>query len=301
MRNEIHSPQNQRFCDKFLLKIYPFPPKCSEDIMEATSTVVKKTAKTVLKDNWVEAMAIGAIVLFVYFLGYIAVSLFSVVFPNMAVYGIITVLAVFVVLPLLLGALRCYWLVMWDKKSIVGEIFYYFASKTQYLKAIKMFWLLCLRALWIGALLLVPSVITDVLSSAKIYELFHFSAPSWASNLWVVSIFLKTLAGGILLAIMVKYYLAPFLIIADEQMDVREAIHKSTLLSKATGIDFVVLILSFIGWILLSLFIFPLVVTIPYFMVSYMVHSRFSVANYNKVVQQLGNIDSDMDFKSEGF
>lgn len=267
----------------------------------ATSAVVKKTAKAALKDNWVEAISIGAIVLFTFFISYIAVSLLSVVLPSVILCVVSVILLVLVVLPLLLGSLRCFWLIMWDEKGIIGEIFYYFSSKAQYLKAIKMFWLLIFRALWTGAILLLPSIITDVLSSAKIYELFHYSAPSWTSNLWVVSVFLKTLAGVILLAIMVKYYLALFLIIADEQMDVREAIHKSTILSKATGMDFIALILSFSGWILLSLFVFPLVATIPYFMVSYMVHSRFSVANYNKVAGELSGADSDNDFTSEGF
>ena len=269
--------------------------------MSATSTVVKKTARAALKDNWVEAIFIGAILLFSHLALYIATSLLSFVLPDAAVYILMIISTVTVVLPLTLGAFRCFWLIMWDKKGIIGETFYYFSSKDTYFKALKLFWLLCFKALCIGIVLLIPSVITDVLSSAKIYELFNFSAPSWASNLWVVSIFLKTAAGIGLLIIMVKYYLAPFLIIADEKMDVREAIHKSTLLSKATGVDFIALVLSFIGWIILSLLVFPLLATIPYFMVSYMVHSRFSVANYNKVVKQLENTASECDFTDEGF
>lgn len=269
--------------------------------MSATSTVVKKTALAALKDNWVEAIFIGAILLFSYLALYIATSLLSFVLPDAAVYILMIILIVTVVLPLGLGALRSFWFIMWDKKGVIGETFYYFSSKHTYFKALKLFWWLCFRALCIGVVLLIPSVITDILSSAKIYELFSFSAPSWTSNLWVVSIFLKTAAGIGVLAIMVKYYLAPFLIIADENMDVSEAIHKSTLLSKATGIDFIVFVLSFLGWMLLSLFVFPLLATLPYFLVSYMVHSRFSVANYNKVVKQLGTDESEFDFSNEGF
>lgn len=269
--------------------------------MSATSTVVKKTALAALKGNWLESIFIGGILLFSYLALYIALSLLSFVLPDAAIYVLMIISTITLVLPLGLGAMRSFWLIMWDKKGIIGETFYYFSSKNAYFKALKLFWTLCSKALCIGVVLLIPSIITDILSSAKIYELFSFSAPSWTSNLWVVSIFLKTAAGIGLLVIMVKYYLAPFLIIADEKIDVREAIHKSTLLSKATGIDFIILILSFFGWIILSLFVFPLLMTTPYFMVSYMVHSRFSVANYNKVVKQLGNDDAEFDFADEGF
>jgi uncharacterized membrane protein YccF (DUF307 family) len=81
-------------------------------------------------------------------------------------------------------------------------------------------------------------------------------------------------------------------------MDVYEAIHKSTLLSRATSIDFLGLLLSFFGWILLSVTVIPLIFTLPYFLTSYMVHSRFAVANYNKVVSKMSSY-GEAQFSSE--
>ena len=43
---------------------------------------------------------------------------------------------------------------------------------------------------------------------------------------------------------------------------------------------------SFIGWIILSFLVIPLVFTLPYFLTSYAVHFRFAVAEYNKHVEE---------------
>ena len=105
----------------------------------------------------------------------------------------------------------------------------------------------------------------------------------------------------ILIAIMLKYYLAPFLFVADEDMDVMEAIHKSTVLTRATAVDFLILVLSFLGWILLSVLVMPLIFTLPYMVMSYVVHSRFAVANYNKVVKEFKKEGTDNAFSADSF
>lgn len=269
--------------------------------MATASTVVKKTAKAVLKDNWIEAIALGSVIIFANLIFYIAVSLFSMVVPSVATVLITAATQILFIFPLLLGGLRSFWLLMCDQKNVLPEVFYYFSSAEKYFRAIKLFSSLIFKMLLKGILLVIPSIIADALSSAKVYEFFQLTAPAWSSNFSVVSVFLKTAAGLILLILMVKYYLAPFLIISDEQMDVQEAIHKSTVLAKASGMDFVFLFFSFIGWIILSFFVIPLIVTVPYFIVSYMVHSRFSVANYNRVVARLGVNSQENNCTGEGF
>ena len=269
--------------------------------MATASTIVKKTAKAVLKDNWTEAIVLGSVVVFANIIFYIAVSLFSMVVPGVVTVLITAAAEILLIFPLTFGGIRSFWLLMCDQKNVLPEVFYYFSSGESYFKAIKLFTSLLSKMFFMGILLIIPSIIADALSSAKVYEFFQLSAPAWTSNISVVSVFLKTAAGVIILVLMLKYYLAPFLLIADEQMDVQEAIHKSTVLSKATGMDFIFLFFSFLGWIFLSLFLIPLIVTVPYFIVSYMVHSRFSVANYNKVVNRLGTNNQENNYADEGF
>ncbi|MBE6732457.1 MAG: DUF975 family protein [Ruminococcaceae bacterium] len=259
--------------------------------MAITADVTKKTAKAALKGNWVKAIAIGAVLIFSGFIIYIALSFIGTVFPSVVTALITLLITALVFIPLLMGALRSYWRIMWDSSDTLDSVFYYFVSLERYSRVAKLVLALFLKAVGVGILLFIPAIITDLFSKAALYEFFGISAPAWVGNLWIASGFLKAVALVILAAVMLKYYLSFFLVIADEQMDVYEAIHKSTLLSRATAIDFLGLILSFFGWILISLIAIPLIFTLPYFLTSYMVHSRFAVANYNKVVNQMSSVN----------
>jgi uncharacterized membrane protein len=59
------------------------------------------------------------------------------------------------------------------------------------------------------------------------------------------------------------------------------------MISKHSSGAFASLILSFFGWFLLSLFGIPLVYTLPYFLISYVVHCRFAIVNYNLNLEQV--------------
>ncbi len=266
--------------------------------MVAASYVVKQTARAALKNNWFKGIAAAAVLCFSFFIMYIGVSLLGIALSDIALTFIWIALILFVFCPLLLGALRFFWRIMWESDDSIITLFHYFSSREQYSRAVKLIFALLIKILWIGFLLMIPAILTDIASSVRLYEFLGFSAPAWTSNLWVASVFLKSAAVAVLVVIMLKYYLAPFLVVADEEMDVLEAVHKSTVLSRATAMDFILLVLSFLGWILLSVTVIPLIFTIPYFIVSYLVHSRFSVANYNNVVKEFNVSQSSFSAES---
>ena len=85
---------------------------------------------------------------------------------------------------------------------------------------------------------------------------------------------------------MARYYIAPFLLIADEDMDAAEAIHMSDVISKSTMLDFIYLFFSLLGWIILSVLVIPIMFTLPYIITSVSVHTRFAIAEYNKRVDK---------------
>ena len=112
------------------------------------------------------------------------------------------------------------------------------------------------------------------------------SIPVWTSNLWALNSFLVILSTLALVFVMIRYYLAPTIFIANDEIDPAEAVNMSTIISKRTGADFVGLTLSFAGWILLSLLVAPLIFTLPYFTTSYCVHCRFAITTYNMDVDR---------------
>jgi len=201
-------------------------------------------------------------------------------------WALTAVCVIFMLCPLGLGILRLYWRFMWDTDDDIVTVFHYFSEKAVYIRTVKFVCALFLKLFYTGFLLLLPSFITEFFSTDRVYGWIGISMPSWATNLYLVSVFLRSAAIVLLVVLSIKYYLAPFFFIANEEMDVFEAIHRSTVISKATSMDFVLLVFSFLGWIILSVTVMPLPFTLPYFAVSYLVHSRFATAGYNKVVEE---------------
>ena len=235
--------------------------------MTASTISVKLTAKTALKNNWVRASVACLVLIFSYFISAFAASFIGYISNDTAAEISLIILSVF----LLFGAVD----------SPVA-VFYYFTSKNAYKRALRLTVLLALRALFFGIILFIPSFIVDLFSSSFIYDALKMPTPLWTSNLYYLSLFLKTAATVILIFIMARYYMAPFLIAADEDMEVDEAIHMSDTISKRTMLDFIYLFFSFFGWILVSVLVFPLIFTMPYILISFGVHVRFAIAEYNK-------------------
>lgn len=255
--------------------------------MTAGSSVVKLTAKTALKNNWLKCIAASAVLIFSYFICIIAAGYVSEIGNDAAAYIFLAVMAVFVLSPLFLGLIRFFRRFIFgaDDRSVI--IFYYFSDRQKYRRAMHLTFALALRAAGFGILLFLPSVMVDLFSGVRIYDMLNIPIPMWTANLYYVSVFLRTIAVVALIFIMARYYLAVFLTAADEKMDVAEAIHMSCIISRSTMLDFISLVFSFFGWLIISVIVFPLIFTVPFFLTAFCVHSRFAVAEYNKKIERL--------------
>lgn len=260
--------------------------------MTAGNSVVKLTAKTALKNNWLKCIAASLILIFSCLILLIAADYASYISNDAVGYILLAIGGIFLTFPLFLGLVRFFWRMIFGADDRQLVLFYYFSDREKYKRALRLSVSLALRAAGLAVLLFLPAIIIDIFSGVKIYDIMDIPIPIWTGNLYYLSVFLKTVAAVVLFFIMARYYLAPFLTVADEDMDVAEAMHMSCTLSKDTELDFIYLIFSFIGWILISVLIFPLVFTAPYFMTSLSVHTRFAVAEYNKKVEK--NSDSDI-------
>lgn len=144
-----------------------------------------------------------------------------------------------------------------------------------------------------------PVLIVYLISSGFIFELLNIQIPSWTANLNAIILILSAVSFVILVFVMMKYYISPILFVADEDMDVSEALNMSVLISKKTHIDFSYLLFSFLGWILLSFLIIFNFLIIPYILVAYAVHSRFAIAEFNMFLEKNYNTTNTNPFESE--
>ena len=250
-----------------------------------SSAIVKITAKTALKGKWLKA-CVGGMVPVCAFLAVILTSeTLWFAFGHIGSQILSAVLSFFLLLPLILGTLRFFWRFLCDADDNIVVIFHYFTSKKLYFKALHLSFAIVSRAVLFGLILNVPALLLDLFSKPWIYDVTKMAIPLWASNLWALAVFFRVSAFVVLYFVMLRYYLAPMLVVADENIEVAEAIHMSAGIRKSTSLEFVLLTFSMLGWIILSLFFIPLVFTVPYFITVYLVHARFAVAHYNKLIK----------------
>lgn len=257
--------------------------------MTVGSSIVKITAKTALKNHWLKCIVSCAILIFGCIICYNISYFLSYLIGDLGGYIFLGLLMFFLIFGLFLGLIRFIWRMLFGVDDSPLTVFYYFSDKKLYIRSLKLVFSLCLRALIYAVFLYIPYIIVAIFSDGKIYELLNIPIPIWTSSLYYFSLVLRYLATVALLFKMVKYYVAPILVVADENMVIEEALHMSTIISKKTYSDYIFLTASMLGWILLSFFIFTLVFTLPYILTVLSVHVRFSIADYNKHIKNVGN------------
>ncbi len=249
--------------------------------MTAGNNVIKLTALTALKGKMLKSVFACLILIFSVVIGSFTASLFNVFLPFAISVILEVAYFIFAVFPLFLGTLRFVWRLLFSVDDNPIIVFYYFSEKKLYLKSLKFLFLTLVRIVPIAVIVSLPAIITRVISMGNVFEFFNLAIPIWAANLSYAYIFLSTIAFVIVFLYSLKFYIAPVLFVADENMEVEEAIHMSKVISKKTSLEFLYFIFGFLGWIFLSLLVIPIVFVLPYFLTSYAVHTRFAVAEYN--------------------
>lgn len=253
--------------------------------MLAPSPVVKQTAKTALSQCFLTAIAVICVFLFIYFIGSLTASIVSVFAGTVGYVTAFVAIAFFAISPLALGMLYYFRRLIWGSQDSILIVFKYFSSVAEYKRALHFTLLIFVRLIITALIVFSPCILVWILSNDALYEALGFSLPIWASNLWTLNSVIAIISGLLLVFVMLKFYLAPFIFVANDDIDPAEAVNMSSIISKRTGGDFFGLVLSFAGWILLSLFIAPMIFTLPYFVTSYCVHCRFAITAYNRDVE----------------
>lgn len=249
--------------------------------MTSSNKIVKITARTALGGNWIFSIFAFCIVLFTYLIISNSVSVLDYIFGKYLSEIAIVIGTLFILLPLTLGLLRYFWRLLFGSRDNPISVFYYFSDKLLYKKSMTLIFSLFIKFLLWYIILNIPLLITKFMAGNFIYDMVDIPIPVWTANLTNVGKFLKIISSVLIFFIMMRYYLSPMLFIADDNIESAEAIHMSTVISKKTSVDYIYLILSFFGWFLLSILIIPVIFVLPYFITSYLVHSRFAVADYN--------------------
>lgn len=261
--------------------------------MTVATNVVKETAKAALKNNWLRAVIVACIYVAMDFSVKFVGSLLTEAFGMFIYFIIYGIGLLFLLLPLFLGVCRYFWRMLLDGMDNPAGIFYYFGSAALYTKSLKLIFSVFIRVLGISLPVILPTALISVISNPDTYEMLGLAIPLWSENLGSILSLLIFIAFILIIFLGTRYYLAPMLFVADENMDVLEAIHMSKVISKNTQMDFIYLAFSFLLWSIASLFSIPLLYTLPYMLTSYLVHCRFAVTDYNLYLKNINPTNVD--------
>lgn len=256
------------------------------------SNVIKANAKTALRNKWSQAAGIGAILLAVYCINIVLMQLIAM--PLSGFVGDYTALALqilsaivigqFFNMPLLYGVLRWFWFTSSDADVPISEIFCYFSSGKEYLRALSLSLRIFWRTICVLLVCFLPSLIVQAVSSPTTYELLGSSMPYWASYVWALGNALTIFGIIMSVILLIRYFSAPILMINDNSITPNEALSLSVIISKKANGKTFSFLLSFAGWLLLSMLYLPVLYTAPYFLCAYAVYCRFLINNYNRSV-----------------
>jgi hypothetical protein len=257
-----------------------------------TVNLIKNEAKHILKNRWSTALAISFIILAMLFLGVAGFGLIHSLFINiLGKVSAIAIALVFVTLlwqflgvPLLYGTLRWTWYSSLNNDIPFYEIFYYFGSGYNYIRAISLGFRIFLRIVIILALCFTPSIIILVACMPQLYNFLNFPMPYFVSSLWALGNVLELFGGTLSVILLLRYVSAPILLINNEKLSPQEALNFSVIISKFANGRTLSFLLSFSGWLIISILILPLLYAIPFFFVSYSIYCKYLMENYNRIV-----------------
>ncbi len=259
--------------------------------MTISNSSIKNISKDILKSNYIGSTIVTAIFFSAVFICYNIFALLSVVTGTYFSFSVFAGLCFFVLAPLFMGVIRYFWRLSCGTADNPISVFYYFNSAKIFFKTLQLVFSLALRVAVSYLIFSIPVFAFRLISGSWLYSVLNMPIPIWTVNLTGVISILRLIAFIATLFSVIKYYLAPMLFVADENIDTAEAMHLSTVISKRTLLDFIFLVFGFFGWLLLCLLIIPLIFTVPYILTSYLVHCSYAVSAFNEEITRINHDD----------
>ncbi len=255
--------------------------------MTVSISSVKSQAKKSLGGNWIVSIVLALSLLFSFLIIQNIAWVFSLVLGNAIANFIMILLTILLCGPQMLGVFRLFWRMHGGTVESPANAFYYFSSAARYYKAIKLCFMLSLRLLMFAAIFYLPAIIFYVISSPALYDFLKVPIPMWSQYLQHLVNFLSSIGAVLVIFSMLRFYLAPILVIANDEIDAEEAVHMSAVIAKTSFTDLIFLILSLLFWVIISLLFIPLIFTLPYFIMCYIIHSEVAIKDYNERIKKL--------------
>ena len=193
--------------------------------------------------------------------------------------------SIFLLTPLSLGNVLWYIGIVKAQAQPVGEIFAFFERPRRYWRAVWYGINMAVRTMfWAILFFLLP---TGVLMGAIVFAGMYGTGAGRQFAIisafgMILAVLLIVLTALLYCAYMTKYFLAAYLLASDESITVRAAIKKSSKLTIGYRFSLLWYGLSFIGWALLTILLFPFIFyTAPYINTSFAMYANYLIEKSN--------------------
>lgn len=183
-----------------------------------------------------------------------------------------------ILIPLVMGCIRMFYLMTKYNEVPFSELFYYIGRR--FFRSLGVFFGVLLRCLWQAAVCFGPSYIALSILAVNTADKDKLAI---SDNIWYF-ISYALLFGGILLfsKLCVRYFLSFFLYFEDESLSVRELCELScTYMERLKG-SVMKLILSLFPWILSCILIIPCLFAVPVVLTSLCTSAKWIIALYHQ-------------------
>ncbi|MCQ2454691.1 MAG: hypothetical protein MJ090_00890 [Clostridia bacterium] len=257
---------------------------------------IKVTAKDILCDNFFENLIVCSPFVFSLAVLITVCGILNGVTFRIIGYLIEAVLAIFLILPLLMGTVRYFLRKVDGAKDIITSVFYYFSDYKKYYKVMNFLSIFIGKLFFSAFLFSIPSMVLNIFATSKFYEMLGMAIPLWTPLLSTVSLIILIFTSLAFFLYNLKYYLSVYLFVLDDEISIYKTFNLSAIISRRTKIDFLFLAFSMIIYVLLSFLFLPLLFTLPIIITVYIIHSKCAVTEYNNTIDLLNS-----KFQNSGF
>lgn len=252
--------------------------------MSVSTARIKLIAKSILNQNFIITAIATVILVSAVILCYNITAVLAMIFGDVLAVALNSLMCLFILVPLILGIVRYFWRLCCGVTDNLVCIFYYYSSLKLYFKAIKLNFMLFIRIFACFFIFSIPVMIAKLISSSWLYSVLGLSIPIWTVNFTNIINFLIYIAVILTFFSALKFYIAPVLLVANEELSVRDIIHYAAIISNKTYFNYLFFASSFIWCILLSVLVIPVIFIIPYMIISYLVYSSYAISSYNEKI-----------------
>ena len=258
-----------------------------------SSKTIKATARTNLRSKWTQALAVTVILLAAVFTSILLCELIlsvfkTVIFNQSGAYtwlGSIVALAVsicsFVLsLPVIQGAVRWFWALIIDSELSLSELFYYYSSPKLLSKTLMLYARVIVRYIVTAVICFAPSVAIWFVGENVLQNVREYTEALPIFSVKPLAIFFAVIGLVFFLKFAFKTSFSMVLIVIDERLDYVDALSLSKKICAKKRFSCVYIILSYFGWLLISLLGITMLYTLPFMLCSYVVSARFAITNY---------------------